>query len=280
MRDSENVKLAGIHLAGPNSLKTTVVMMTGFLGEGNLKIASVYDRLGPAYKLFSDERLFELLQHERPDRVMVDCPLTLPPCVACTRPSCPGVIACEDIAVSYMQKLLESSVGRRRKRPLNPQTQRVWDVEAWFEQSPHIQEPSYSANKAPLVVRARTLQRRLNSLSPPLVLHETSIPHVLLALCEQWGLPFKLGLEYRTFEEGEKRREEWLRQFQNRGLLSQDLRPSDLLLLTRELEVFSAWISGMMAYWHAAGHAPEASNPFYAEQGWVYLPVLPSAKAL
>ena len=132
MRDAQNVKVAGIHLAGPNSLKTILVIMTGHLGEGNLKIDSIYDRLGPLHKLFSDDRLFEILRKERPDRIMIDSPLTVPPCVACTRLSCPGVIACEDIAVAYMQRMLESSQGRRRKRPLNPQTQRIWDVKEWF----------------------------------------------------------------------------------------------------------------------------------------------------
>ncbi len=272
MRESKNVKLAGIHLAGPNSLKTTVVMMTGFLGEGNLKITSIHDRLGPMQKLFSDERLFELLQHERPDRIMIDCPLTHPPCVACTRAACPGVIACEDIAVSYMQKLLEATPGRRRKRPLNPQTQRVWDVESWFEHPNPLQEPSYSANKAPLVVRAMTLQRRLNSLPDRPILYETSVPHALLALAEQWALPHRLAYEYRAFESGEDQREAWIKAFRSRNLLSADTRLHDLAQVTQDIEIFSAWISAWVAYWELADKAPGPSNPFYREQGWVYLP--------
>src|SRR5690242_15299621 len=101
MQRQTEAKIAGIHLAGPNSAKTTLVIMTGHLGEGNLKINGVYDRMGTVHRLFSDDRLFDVLKSEQPERVMIDSPLTVPPCVACTRPVCPGVDACEDIAVAY-----------------------------------------------------------------------------------------------------------------------------------------------------------------------------------
>lgn len=270
MQAEKTVKVAGIHLAGPNSPKTTVVIMTGRPGEGNLKITAVLDRMGALHRLFSDDRLFEFLKTQMPDRIMIDCPLTLPPCVACTRPSCPGVNACEDIAVAYMQKLAESSAGKKRKRLMNPQTQRIWDVKEWFHWSPSLQEPTYSANKAPLVVRGMTLQRRLNALSEPLRLWETSIPHAVTCLVDQLGLSRELAYQYRAFEIGREQRTLLLEALHANGYLEED----DIDEVAASVESFSATIAAVVAALQLAGLCSVPDNAFFQEQGWVYLPAV------
>jgi hypothetical protein len=270
MQAEKTVKVAGIHLAGPNSTKTTVVIMTGRLGEGNLKITAVLDRMGALHRLFSDDRLFEYLRMEQPDRVMIDCPLTVPPCVACTRPACPGVNACEDIAVAYMQKLSETAVGKRRKRLMNPQTQRIWDVKEWYQWNPSLQEPTYSANKAPLVVRAMTLQRRLNILSNPLRLGETSIPHAVTCIVDQLGLDRDIAYQYRAFEIGRERRTTFLEVLHEYGFLEED----DIDEVAASVENFSAAIAAIVAALEMQGLCAQAENDFFREQGWVCLPEL------
>jgi len=273
MQTEKTVKVAGIHLAGPNSTKTTVVIMTGRLGEGNLKINAVLDRMGALHRLFSDDRLFEFLRREEPDRVMIDSPLTVPPCVACTRPFCPGVNACEDIAVAYMQKLAESSAGRRRKRVMNPQTQRIWDVKEWFQWAPSLQEPTYSANKAPLVVRAMTLQRRLNILPRPIRLWETSVPHAVSCLVDQLGLDRELAYEYRAFEVGRDRRTTLLEALHEHGFMEED----DIDEVAASVESFSATIAAFVAALELFGFCSRPDNAFFVEQGWVHLPELSCA---
>lgn len=273
MQAEKTVKVAGIHLAGPNSTKTTVVIMTGRLGEGNLKINAVLDRMGALHRLFSDDRLFDFLRREEPDRVMIDSPLTVPPCVACTRPSCPGVNACEDIAVAYMQKLAESSAGKKRKRVMNPQTQRIWDVKEWFQWAPSLQEPTYSANKAPLVVRAMTLQRRLNILSRPMRLWETSVPHAVSCLVDQLGLDRELAYQYRAFEVGRERRTSLLEALHEHGFLEED----DIDEVAASVESFSAAIAAFVAALELFGFCSRPDNVFFQEQGWVYLPELSCA---
>ena len=270
MQAEKTVKVAGIHLAGPNSTKTTVVIMTGRLGEGNLKINAVLDRMGALHRLFSDDRLFDFLRMEQPDRVMIDSPLTVPPCVACTRPFCPGVNACEDIAVAYMQKLAESAAGKKRKRLMNPQTQRIWDVKEWFQWAPSLQEPTYSANKAPLVVRAMTLQRRLNILPQPIRLWETSIPHAVSCLVDQLGLERAIAYEYRAFEIGRERRTELLEGLHRHGFLEED----DIDEVAASVESFSAAISAFIAALQLQGFCSRPGNAFFEQQGWVCLPEL------
>ncbi len=263
-------KVAGIHLAGPNSTKTTLVIMTGRLGEGNLRISNIYDRMGTVNRLFSDDRLYEVLKTERPDRVMIDSPLSVPPCVACTRPACPGVNACEDIAVAYMQKMVDTKQGKRKKKPMNPQTQRIWDVKEWYEWHPSLQEPTYSANKAPLVVRSLTLQRRLMSLETPILLYETSIPHALSVLVDQLSLPREIGFQYRAFGIGRQRREELVKAIVQAGLVAAD----QMKEAAATVETFSAFLAALMAGLEIQDRVSRPENVFFAEQGWVYLPEL------
>lgn len=244
--------------------------MTGRLGEGNLKIASVHDRMGALHKLFSDDRLFDILKVQRPDRIMIDSPLTVPPCVACTRSACPGVNACEDISVAYMQMLVESQTGKRRKRPLNPQTQRIWDVKEWFKWQPSLQEPTYSANKAPLVVRAMTLQRRLNSLTEPLILRETSVPHAMSVLVEQLDLDPEIAYEYRAFEIGRKRRLKLLQALSEKGFIAGPIDDA----IVASVEGFSAYTAAFVAALELEGLCTQPQNDFFLQQGWVYLPEL------
>ena len=270
MQNQLKIKVAGIHLAGPNSTKTTLVIMTGHLGEGNLKIAGIYDRMGTTNKLFSDDRLYEVLRSEAPDRVMIDSPLTVPPCVACTRASCPGVNACDDIAVAYMQKLVETQSGKKKKKPMNPQTQRIWDVKEWYEWHPSLQEPTYSANKAPLVVRSITLQRRLRSLDEPIQLFETSIPHALSSFVEQLELPPELGYQYRAFGIGREQRQKLVRGLMKAGVVDGHMMGE----VTASVETFSAFIAAIMAGLELKDKVSRPENAFFTDQGWVFLPEL------
>jgi hypothetical protein len=270
MQNQFKVKVAGIHLAGPNSTKTTLVIMTGHLGEGNLKISSIYDRMGTVNRLFSDDRLFEVLRAEAPDRVMIDSPLSVPPCVACTRAMCPGVKACEDIAVAYMQKMVDTKGSKKRKRPMNPQTQRIWDVKESYHWHPSLQEPTYSSNKAPLVVRSLTLQRRLNSLAIPVMLHETSIPHALSVFVEQLGLARELAYQYRAFGVGREKRQAILRHLADARLVSSEIPPE----VSATIETFSAYIAAVVAGMEQRDLVSRPENEFFRDQGWVYLPKL------
>lgn len=113
------------------------------------------------------------------------------------------------------------SPARKKQRPLNPQVQRLWDVEYSSESlGDGRPEPSYSANKAPLVVRARTLQKRLNGLPNPLHLKETSVPHVMDALNRAWQLELSSAHAYRSFESGLDLRRSILAAFHARGEIS------------------------------------------------------------
>ena len=269
---ASNSRVAGVHLSGANARKSAVVLLE--VTNNNIAFLSLYEKIGSMGSLFSDDRILDILNHHQGvATVMVDCPATEPPCVACTRATCPGAVRCEDVSVAMMMAI-EHRRGRRgahKLRPLNPQNQRLWDVMYARGGSWGNLEPSYSANLAPLVVRARTLQRRLRSLYPEMKLRETHIPILL----SQLATLFDRGAwanEFRNFENGRAIRDEivgFLAQSAHLPLrieISQDARQS----ISQTVETFQAFLAAAMAAWRHVGLA-STPTPFFEEQneGWV-----------
>ena len=156
----------GIHISGSNSLRTAIVILKIADGHASLGLEAVYEKIGSIGSQFSDDRLVEIIRHQRTTSLFVDSPLTLPPCGMCQRSICPGVLRCEDLSVAYMLKLdrTKTVVGKKRnKRPINPQSQRLWDVNnraSYFKDC----EASYNSTKIPLYIRSIALQKRLQAI--------------------------------------------------------------------------------------------------------------------
>lgn len=269
---------AGIHLSGSNSHKTSVVVIEAQSLLKPMNIAGLYEKIGSRGKLFSDERLVDILKLEGPfAEVCVDCPLSVPACVSCIRAVCPGVVNCEDVSVAYMMALTQKvkALGLRKKRPINPQSQRLWDVVQQFQPNdPNLQPlaPSFSANLAPLVVRARTLQRRLNAAIPGLILQETSLPHAVLALSRFFNFNPAYAQQFRNFEDGRGVREEIFEKLIEEKWLQSDMDAQTQATVVGSVECFHAFMCAFVAVLKDLRLCEPKPKNFLPEEGWVYLP--------
>ena len=272
-----DVSVAGIHLSGPNAKKSAVVVLS--YNQAESKFVSVYEKIGSVGSLFSDERIIEILRLvSNLQHVFVDCPTTEPPCVKCERPVCPGVLRCDDVAVGMMLAINQKRgrKGAHKLRPLNPQNMRLWDAMYGRGDEFGNMEPSYSANLAPLVVRARTLQRRLRSEMPEIQLRETHIPFLLR---QMEGLLGKTAWAagYRGFEQGVRKRCEILTQIASSktpnefSSLRIRIAPDDIEELASSVEVFQAFMAAAMACWSAQGLSRVPTQYFSENAGWVEL---------
>lgn len=263
---------AGVHLAGPNARKSAVVLLDST--DDSTCFLSLYEKIGSVGSLFSDERILNIMK-DVPNLtgIMVDCPVTEPPCVECERPVCPGVVRCDDVTVAMMLSI-EHQRGRKgahKLRPLNPQNQRLWDVMYARGGSFGNLEPSYSANLAPLVVRARTLQRRLRAIYPKLSLRETNIPILVAQLGtlldgDDWGL------QYRSFERGKKVRKRILSALGSGAIPQLAIKfkqTRDEELITSTVEAFHAFMAACMGVWRQRGYALPPTPFFEEHPGWV-----------
>lgn len=285
-RPSGDPAFVGIHLSGPNARKSAVVVITET--RTGKQFSSLYEKIGSVGSLFSDERIIDILNLV-PSlcEVFVDCPISEPPCVNCERPKCPGVVRCEDVAVGMMMAI-EQKRGRKgghKLRPLNPQNLRLWDAMYGRGADFGNMEPTYSANLAPLVVRAKTLQRRLRMVMPGLALRETNVPFLLRQLelildGEGWSR------EYRNFERGFEVRCEVLSVIASRKTaalcprIGITVSEDEIDEIAASVETFHAFLAAAMGIWSGEGIAQSKTPYFEDNPGWVELLNVIEAKSV
>jgi hypothetical protein len=244
--------IAGVHLSGSNAKKTSAVIFE--VSTNTVNLVSVYEKIGSIGTMFSDDRLVDVLSRAKDlDLVVIDCPLTTPPCVACQRPKCPGPVRCDDIGVAMM--LAKSMRDGRRKRPINPQCHRVFDVLIGGE-------PTYSPNMSPLVNRAQTFKKRMFSVLPEVTMAETNVPLVMKTLARHYGAPFTMD-GYKNFESGINARRSVLDMIKPRVNVTSSDRDS----IVQSLETFEAFVAAMVGLWKIHGIT---TKPHFSEDlGWV-----------
>jgi predicted RNase H-like nuclease len=122
----------GIDLGGGKSKKTALATLR--VDGHTATVVDIAPRAGAAP--FYDPTLVETIRAYGDETlVCIDAPLTLPPCLRCTVPVCPGQEACVDPSVVEMRTLAaespETRPGRdvRRGKPsITPYTQRATEI--------------------------------------------------------------------------------------------------------------------------------------------------------
>jgi hypothetical protein len=125
------VNVLGIDLGGGKG-KTTALATLRNDGQ-TATVVDIAPRNGALP--FYDAALLETIRQYGDDSLLcVDAPLTLPPCLRCEVPVCPGQESCVDPAVVEMRALstegeqLADRDSRRGKPPITPYTQRATEV--------------------------------------------------------------------------------------------------------------------------------------------------------
>jgi hypothetical protein len=285
---SNQTTFLGIHLSGPNCPKTAAVFLR-LTPKGYLSLDQVYEKIGPKGNLFSDDRLMQILQnYSKISAIIVDQPLSMPPCVACQRPQCPGVVGCDDLVVASMMKIAGhlQKVAPSKNRVINPQTQRLWDVmqlEKNKTQSQEHWEPTYQGHLAPLVTRALVLKKRISTFLPSVPFLETSVKIALMEAFSLLELDKNYLKAYKNFEIGHDVRKKVIEKILGSSLLNAAaLGPKQSLAyasVIESVECFQAFICAWVGVLQAQGFVPLRPEFFPASEGWVYLPVLEHEKS-
>lgn len=271
------LQYAGIHLAGVNSQRTAIVILSGHPLRKSLKLKGLYEKIGHIGNLFSDDRLLELLRIQGPlERIFVDCPLSAPPCVTCPRATCPGIDACEDIEVAYMLSIAQniSSKQKRRRRSLNPQVQRLWDVYRLAREENSFFEPTYSTNNSNQTIRAMALQKRLSHAEKTQgFLEETNVTLSLRRLAAVLDFSKSELDAYRSFSQGAKLRSAVIERLENKSWVER-ADGKDRERLVQSVDVFEAFICSFVAALAASGLCEDSPEDYVSAERWVYRPEL------
>lgn len=165
MKKRSFLHVLGVDLGGGKGKKTAVATLRIDPREGGATLIDIAPRAGALP--FYDATLLTLLGgYGDGTLVCIDAPLTLPPCLRCQVPVCPGQENCVDGAVIEMRRLAKAQGpaddrnGRRGKPPITPYTQRATEVHLLFERGLAPRE-ALGQGTGPLAARASHLTRAL-----------------------------------------------------------------------------------------------------------------------
>ena len=276
----ESRRYLGLELAGAKNLKTAVAVLEHYPREGKTFLLDVHEKIMVRPGQSGDEALLELITEIGPDAhaIGVNVPLTLPPCIECTRKSCPLPAHCTVPSVRWMRKATQKAqrggAGRgTRAIEFTPYTQRP--VELWmrYEVFPDIPEPmrfeideTLGGNRAPLTARMHFLRRHLATQQ----IHEVSPKLTIATLAEDLGLAKRTVTSYRHLEQGAHAREEILEAFIKRhGVF---IYQRDVQKLAVQLSAFDSFLCAYTTLLADQARCKKAPAGFPHSTGWVDCP--------
>lgn len=159
--DKPFTRFIGVDLGGGKGKKTALAVLDH--ARNGAVVTQLCPKTGEA-PLYDAALVTALLDRAEGALVCVDAPLTLPPCIRCTEPVCPGQAACVDVEVVTMRALANSdAVGRRdhrRGKPaVTPYTQRAADL--YLRRRGVGSRETLGQGMGPLTARAAHLVRAL-----------------------------------------------------------------------------------------------------------------------
>lgn len=163
MKKRSFLHVLGVDLGGGKSKKTATATLRVDARAG-ATIVDIAPRTGGA-PLYDDGLLSLLRGYGDGTLIAMDAPLTLPPCLRCQVPVCPGQTDCVDPAVVEMRALAAAGSAyerdhRRGKPHITPYTQRATEVRLLVERGLAPRE-ALGQGTGPLAARAAHLKRAL-----------------------------------------------------------------------------------------------------------------------
>jgi hypothetical protein len=282
----------GLDLAGAKNAKTTLAVLEYYPKEKKVFVLDVHPGIGADETSSSDEVLIQtLLDHAdgHPDlKLGVNVPLSLPPCISCTRKSCPLPQACTVAEVKWMRNhSVKSALTRPRKKTASkrnqrlkefftPYTQRPLELYLKHEILPALPEKvrfeideTLGGNKAPLTARMHFLKFHLKHFEMLEVL-----PKLTAALLgPKLRIPKRVLADHRHIEDGLQARQLMIeRMCENLDIFIYD---RDLKKITQSLNAFDAFLSAYTVLLHDRGECLPPPRGFPIASGWVCLPKSP-----
>lgn len=231
----------GLSLAGGKTEKTAAALIEYFGEQKRLFVSELIPKLLIEEPYSGDDRVISWVNHyAQAQSLVVDVPLSLPPCFncSCTRPPSQP---CEQVDVKWMYDK-HNDKKQRPWRPLTPYTQRPIDYFLSQLDGHHFEiGHALGSNLAPLVARARYLSRHWTPET-----FETPIKISAYLL----GRRFKLGntILFNLYQSvgGEDARQTFMKSWIEQSQLF--LYKQDLKAVIENYHAFSAVLSAYVGY--------------------------------
>lgn len=268
----------GLELTGAKNQKTALAVLEFFPKEGKTFLLDVQTGIGYDRDHDSDQVITEtLLDHMDPkieSWVGANVPLTLTPCVECTRKTCPLPKHCTVPEVKWMRN---HSPKNSPENFITPYTQRPVDIWIRNEVLPEISstpkfgvkldlDETLGSNKAPLTARMAMIKKHLPKIEFLEVMPKLTLAQLAIAL----KIPSRWTQTYRQLEDGIYAREMILEKLIEHFDLF--IYERDLKKITQHLNAFDAFICALTVKLVDLGKTMNPPKGFPASSGWVHFP--------
>jgi hypothetical protein len=277
MRESK--RYLGLELSGAKNQKTSLAALEFYPKERKIFLLDIYDRITPHDSQSNDQALLDLIDELQPGvaKLGVNVPLELPPCITCSRKTCPLPAECSVPSVKWMrnfnQSLAQSDYHQRKILEFTPYTQRPFELWARYlilpELSPNFHfeiDETLGGNRAPLTARMQFLQRHLHNT--PLIEVWPKLSIALLA--RDLEMDNSIVSNYRTLEEGIHCREEILSQLARGKEIF--IYERDMRKLAQSLPAFDAFVCAFTALLSDQMECAKPPKGFPIQSGWIQYP--------
>lgn len=275
----ESSRYLGLELAGAKNLKTAVAVLEFYPRERKIFLLDIFDRIVPREAQSPDEALLELIQELKPGiaKVGVNVPLELPPCISCTRKTCPLPSHCTVPSVKWMRdftkKLSTSHHESKRVLEFTPYTQRPFELWARYQILPALAtqadfeiDETLGGNRAPLTARLNFLKRHITDVNLIEIWPKLSVA----ILTRHLKLETHAVAHYRKLENGVHYREEILSQIAKKQEIF--IYERDLHKLAQSLPAFDAFFCAYTALLSNQERCAQPPRNFPLPSGWVHYP--------
>jgi hypothetical protein len=267
----ESKRYLGLELAGAKNHKTAIAVLEHYPKERKIFLLDIHDRLGSG-----DAALLETLAELRSGitKVGVNVPLELPPCITCTRKTCPLPEKCTVPAVKWMRESTRKAARNKLKTlEFTPYTQRPTELWVRYNVLSELQDherfeidETLGGNKAPLTARMHFIRRHLGDAELSEVWPKLSVATMASGL----GLSKRVISTYRHLEEGIQSREQILEALCEReGIFIYE---RDVQKLAVSLAAFDAFVCALTVLLTDLGRTASPPTNFPDTSGWVVYP--------
>lgn len=276
---SDSRRYLGLDLAGAKNQKTALAVIEFYPRERKIFVLDIHERITAHEGQSGDEAVLELIRELRDgsQRLGVNVATDLPPCVTCTRKSCPLPVRCTVPSVRWMRQIAKRAERSRsseiRALEFTPYTQRP--VELWLRYEVLADLPEWArfeidetlgGNRAPLTARMNFLKRHLPSLEITECLPKLTVA----SLAKDLELNKRMVSTYRHLEQGSHSREEILEALAAKhGVFIYE---RDIRKLAHSLAAFDALICAYTALLADTNRCARKPAGFPAGAGWIHYP--------
>lgn len=270
-----STRYIGLDLTGARNAKTTLCVLESFKKEKKIFVLDVQAGLGASDNTSSDNVLIEtLLDHAEghfQPYLAVNAALSLPPCITCTRKTCPTPSACTVPEVKWMRRFLEE---QHIQKDLTPYTQRPVELylrHQVLEELPNKLrfdcDETLGGNRAPMTARMHYLKFHTQNKFSLLEVHPKL---TVVAIGTALKIPQRYLTSYRSLDHGVSAREHIVHEICKYYELF--VYERDEKKIAENLNSFDAFILALSAWFHDNDMKIKPPKGFPSSAGWLFIP--------